>query len=187
MTKRKSPSFVQPLSHASRASSPSRRALGIRFESCWNRWRSKTSICREAFTSSVACGDSCPPSVAYATSPSGRRESFPKGKPFTELYASRANRSEAFTLENVTACQGLSYYERWHRATAMMTERLYRGRALPWAAIGSPSGRAGTTNVVTEREGNIRFPSDQSWAYILPWRCSFAAYSRCTGQDPWHS
>ena len=131
LTKRKSPSFVQPLSHASRASSPSRRALGIRFESRWNRWRSKTSICREAFTSSVACGDSCPPSVAYATSPSGRRESFLKGKPLRGLYASGANSSEAFTLENAMACQGLPYKGRWHRAPAMMTERLYRAGAAP--------------------------------------------------------
>ena len=53
---------------------------------------SKTNICHKVFTSSVCFADS-----------------FPIGEAFIEAYVSRANCSEAFTLGNATACQGLPY------------------------------------------------------------------------------
>ena len=46
---------------------------------------------------SVRFASSCPPSVAYATSPSGRRESFPKG----ELFCKKINFPERINTEVV--------------------------------------------------------------------------------------
>ena len=64
-----------------------------------SQWRLKVSeCCRKVSTSSVCCADSCPPFVACATSPSGRRESFLKGKPIAAHGQQVLNLGDALAL-----------------------------------------------------------------------------------------